>query len=112
MEWGPLCQLGPRFFFHPQYWLSSSYTALLRIDGNGVASPWLLAHSPLLSEFSFGVAYPRNELPAPIRLQTEYAGLRLGMTHPEEVMYVKGYPPTVEEEEAETPEWKGFFKSN
>src|SRR5437870_4308170 len=35
-----------------------------------------------------------NRLPATVTPQTEYAGLRIGMT-PDDVMYIKGYPPEV-----------------
>lgn len=55
-----------------------------------------------------GALYLWNQLPARVGLQTEYAGLRIGMS-PDEVMYVKGYPPVVLEAEAEG-EWKGFYK--
>ena len=41
--------------------------------------------------------------------QTQYAGLKLG-TGPQEVMYIKGYPPEVFGEENTDPAWKGWFK--
>jgi hypothetical protein len=42
----------------------------------------------------------------PLVQQTEYAGLRLGMS-PDEVMYIKGYPPQVLGEPDKDGEWKG-----
>src|SRR5262245_15306962 len=54
-------------------------------------------------------AYYWQQLPQKIERQTAYAGLRLGMT-PDEVMYVKGYPPFVLAEELTDPQWKGFMK--
>jgi hypothetical protein len=46
--------------------------------------------------------------PTQLGRQMEYAGLKLGMS-PLEVMYIKGYPPIVLEEEVD-PAWKGFLK--
>ncbi len=46
--------------------------------------------------------------PQKLRRQTQYAGLKIGMS-PQEVMYIKGYPPTVLGEEVD-PQWKGFLK--
>jgi hypothetical protein len=57
----------------------------------------------------FGAVYFWSELPAPVRLQIGYAGLSRGMT-PDEVMYVKGYPPTVLGKEVEDSMWKGSFQ--
>jgi len=47
----------------------------------------------------------------PVRLgrQTHYAGLTLGMA-PQEVMYIKGYPPLVIGDESAESGWKGWFK--
>lgn len=47
----------------------------------------------------------------PIKLarQTQYAGLKIGTT-PDEVMYIKGYPPFVLVEEKSDPAWKGWLK--
>jgi hypothetical protein len=42
--------------------------------------------------------------PVQVGPQTQYAGLKLGMS-PQDVMYVKGYPPTVLEEDADVA-WK------
>ena len=53
-------------------------------------------------------AYYWDQLPQKVGRQTEYAGLRLGMTQ-DEVMYVKGYPPSVLAEEVQDPQWKGFY---
>jgi hypothetical protein len=56
-----------------------------------------------------GLHYWNQILPLKFGRQTEYAGLRLGMSQ-DEVMYVKGYPPFVLGEELKEPEWKGFLK--
>jgi hypothetical protein len=52
--------------------------------------------------------YVWNQLPTAVARQTEYARLRLGMNQ-DEVMYIKGYPPSVLGEEVGDPAWKGFF---
>jgi hypothetical protein len=51
-----------------------------------------------------GGVYFWNQLPVP---QTEYAGIRIGMT-PDEVMYIKGFPPTVFGELSNDGEGKGW----
>jgi hypothetical protein len=48
----------------------------------------------LASVAVMGGLYFWNQLPATVYPQTEYAGLRLGIG-PDEVMYIKGYPPEV-----------------
>lgn len=57
---------------------------------------------------SVGGSYVWNQLPTSVPRQSDYAGLRLGMNQ-DEVMYIKGYPPTVLAEEVSDPAWKGFF---
>jgi hypothetical protein len=53
-----------------------------------------------------GGLYVWSRLPANIYPQTEYAGLRLGIS-PDEVMYIKGYPPEVLGAAAKEDEWPG-----
>jgi hypothetical protein len=55
------------------------------------------------------VHYWDELFPVQLGRQTQYAGLKLGM-NPQEVMYVKGYPPEVLEPD-EDPIWKGVFKN-
>jgi len=45
--------------------------------------------------------------PTQLGRQLQYAGLKLGMS-PQEVMYIKGYPPIVLEEDVD-PAWKDFL---
>jgi hypothetical protein len=52
--------------------------------------------------------YWEEWFPPQLGLQTQYAGLKLGMS-PQEVMYVKGNPPEVFGEESTDPEWKAWF---
>lgn len=47
--------------------------------------------------------------PTKLVRQTQYAGLKLGM-RPDEVMYIKGYPPVVLGEEHTDPQFKGSFQ--
>jgi hypothetical protein len=54
-----------------------------------------------------GGVYFWNQLPVTVTPQTEYAGIRIGMT-PDEVMYIKGFPPTVFGEPRDDGDWKGF----
>lgn len=60
-----------------------------------------------LTAVSIGGYYVWENIPTPVTRQTEYAGVRLGMS-PDEVMYVKGYPPTVLTSKP-GDEWKDFF---
>jgi hypothetical protein len=53
-----------------------------------------LAAITALTGAVIGGSYIWNQLPAPLASQAEYAGLRLGIG-PDEVMYIKGYPPMV-----------------
>jgi hypothetical protein len=53
-----------------------------------------------------GSFYFWDQLPAIIYPQTEYAGLRLGIS-PDEVMYIKGYPPEVFGAAEKDGEWPG-----
>jgi hypothetical protein len=53
-----------------------------------------------------GGLYFWNHLPMTLVPQTEYAGLRLGIS-PDEVMYIKGYPPTVYAEAPPPAGWPG-----
>jgi hypothetical protein len=55
-----------------------------------------------------GGLYLWDRLPMTLVPQTEYAGLRLGIS-PDEVMYIKGYPPTVYAEAPDPPpaDWPG-----
>jgi hypothetical protein len=46
--------------------------------------------------------------PTKLGRQTQYAGLKLGMS-PKEVMYIKGFPSTVLGEESTDPTMKGWF---
>lgn len=55
------------------------------------------------------VQYWDEIFPAQLQQQTQYAGLKLGMS-PQEVMYIKGYPAEVLEEVAD-PAWKGILKN-
>jgi hypothetical protein len=54
-----------------------------------------------------GGLYFWNRLPMRLVPQTEYAGIRIGMT-PDEVMYTKGFPPNVFGEPRDDGDWKGF----
>lgn len=55
------------------------------------------------------VQYWDHFFPTKLSRQTQYAGLKLGMK-PEDVMYIKGYPPVViSDEENPDPAWKGWF---
>src|SRR5215204_3815114 len=53
-------------------------------------------------------AYLYEEVPIPVGRQTEYAGIRLGMSQ-DEVLYIKGYPPAVLGEEVSDPQLKDFY---
>jgi hypothetical protein len=53
-----------------------------------------LAAIAALTGAVIGGSYIWNRFPPPLVLQTEYAGLRLGIG-PDEVIYIKGYPPVV-----------------
>jgi hypothetical protein len=58
---------------------------------------------------AIAIAHYWDELfPTRLTRQTQYAGLKLGIS-PQEVMYIKGYPPVVLGQENADPEWKGFF---
>jgi hypothetical protein len=57
----------------------------------------------VLAGVSTSAFYVWSHLP---HVQTEYAGLRIGMKK-DEVKYVKGYPPTVLEPPETEGEWKG-----
>jgi len=52
--------------------------------------------------------YLYKQIPTAVSRQTGYAGIRLGMSQ-DEVLYIKGYPPTVLAEEVSDPQLKGFF---
>jgi hypothetical protein len=54
-----------------------------------------------------GGLYVWRQLPATIYPQTEYAGLRLGIS-PDEVIYIKGYPLNVYGPPEKEGEWAGF----
>lgn len=54
--------------------------------------------------------YYYQQIPSAVVQQTEYAGLRLGMTV-DEVLYVKGEPTSVvTDEEVTDPKYKGFYR--
>lgn len=61
----------------------------------------------LLGVLVGGGAYLYHRLPTPVSTQTVYAGLRLGMSQ-DEVLYLRGYPPSVLGEAVSDPKWKGF----
>jgi hypothetical protein len=50
-------------------------------------------------------AYLYQQIPTSVSRQTEYAGIRLGMSQ-DEVLYIKGYPPAVLAEDVSESEWK------
>lgn len=62
----------------------------------------------LIGVIAWGGLYIWNHLPTTLTPQTEYVGLHLGMS-PDEVMYVKGYPPIVLGKPVRVDEWTGFF---
>ena len=62
----------------------------------------------LLARDAAAEADMKQVVPTKVGRQTEYAGLRLGMTQ-DEVMYVKGNPPYVLADEPDS-QWKGFMR--
>lgn len=62
----------------------------------------------LLGAVGGGGVYLYNHMPVTVGTQREYAGIRLGMNQ-DEVLYIKGYPPTVLAEEVPEPKLKGFL---
>ncbi len=61
----------------------------------------------LLGGMAGGAVYFYRQLPTVVGRQTEYAGLRLGMSR-DEVLYVNGYPPSVLADDLD-PAWTGFY---
>jgi hypothetical protein len=74
-----------------------------RTVGLGVVSVLVLAIG------TWGVIYVWDQLPVSVSKQTQYAGLRIGMPQ-DEVMYIKGYPPTVFGE-AENEGWQPLIET-
>src|SRR5262245_14343002 len=74
---------------------------------------WTLVVSVILIAGTAAVValnvYWSELFPERLGRQAEYAGLKLGMS-PQEVMYIKGYPPIVLEKDADpNSEWKDFL---
>jgi hypothetical protein len=115
---GPIAQTGALMSVGLGLFLSSCLLAIVILYGI-TKDRWNWRRIPKRSAFVFvavalfgaacvGAVYVWDWLPTPVTRQTEYVGLRLGMP-PDEVMYVKGYPPVVLAEEVNDPAWKGFF---